>query len=264
MSIYRIELKRAFVNIRFYIALCIGMIIISLHLIDIIPEVLNAGKYVNSFPVNSYYVWIGAGTYKWHTYLYFLVFPLIASLPYGITCFSDRKRCVDIQYMTRCSRMKYYSAKYFAIFLSGGCVVVLPLMTNFLVCALVFPSITPEVTSCMYSVTSNTMLHELFYSMPLLYIALYMVIIFIYSGLWASVSMIVSDTTEYRFIAEIGVFFIYVFIISLFDIFENAEYMQVYFLIPGFSNINGKIVLLEMAVLAIVTCGYMCLKGKKN
>ena len=116
----------------------------------------------------------------------------------------------------------------------------------------------------MYSVTGDTMMHELFYSVPLLYLAIYMIIIFMYSGLYATLTMIVSDMTEYRFVAEVGSFFIYVFIISFFDIFEMSEYMPVYYLIPGYSSISAKIVFAEMAVLALITFGYVFVKGKRN
>ena len=264
MNIFRIELKRAFTNIRFYIALLVGMLIITLHLIDIIPVMINSYECDGEFVKTTFYVWIGAGTYKWHTYLYFLIFPLIATLPYGISTFTDRKNCVDFQYMTKCGKMKYYSAKYIAVFLSGGCAVVSPLVVNFLVCTLFFPLLTPEVTSAMYSVTGDTMMHELFYSVPLLYLAIYMIIIFMYSGLYATLTMIVSDMTEYRFVAEECSFFIYVFIISFFDIFEMSEYMPVYYLIPGYSSISAKIVFAEMAVLALITFGYVFVKGKRN
>lgn len=103
MNIFRIELKRAFTNIRFYIALLVGMLIITLHLIDIIPEMINSYECDGEFVKTTFYVWIGAGTYKWHTYLYFLIFPLIATLPYGISTFTDRKNCVDkvVEYSAR-------------------------------------------------------------------------------------------------------------------------------------------------------------------
>lgn len=40
--------------------------------------------------------------------------------------------------------------------------------------------------------------------------------------------------------------------------------MPVYYLIPGYSSISAKIVFAEMAVLALITFGYVFVKGKRN
>lgn len=269
-QIYKIELKRAFSGKRLLIALGIGMMISICHLILWLPEVVSTAKYLDTekqglyYPLTVFYGWIGANTITWQQYLYFLLFPLLASLPYGVSLFEDRKNGFIKNILTKCRKRDYYRAKYISVFLTGGFVVVIPLIFNLLVCMMFLPTICPEITTNNYSVTSQTMFASIFYSYPLLYLSIYLVIDFIFGGLLATISLLVCDMTEYKFVVEAAPLFVYIFIFSLFDLLGRYELCPLYFLNPSFPRSSTIGVFTEMIVLFGITSGYTVWKGKRD
>lgn len=268
-QIYKIELKRAFSGKRLFIALGIGMIISMCHLVLWLPEVMSTAKYLDSgkeglyFPLTVFYGWIGANMITWQQYLYFLLFPLLASLPYGVSLFQDRKNGFIKNILTKCRKRDYYKAKYISTFLSGGCVVIIPLVFNLLVSMMFLPTICPEITTNSHAVTSQTMFASVFYFRPLVYLCLYFMIQFIFGGLIATIALIVSDMTEYKFVVEAAPMFVYIFVFSLFDLLGRYELCPLYFLNPSFPKVSTAGVFIEMFVLFCITAGYMIWKGRR-
>lgn len=268
--IYKIELKRAFSGRRFYIALSVGMLISICHLVTWLPDALVAEAYQYRerpglyHPLSIFYGWIGANTITWQQTLYFMILPFIASLPHGTSLFEDRKNGFIKGILTKCRRRDYYRAKYISTFLTGGTAVVIPLIFNLLACMMFLPTICPQITSNCYQVTSGTMFGPIFYSHPLLYLGIYFVIIFIFGGLLATMSLIVSDMTEYKFVVEATPLFIYIFVCALFDLMGRYDLSPQYVLNPSCDNSSTFGVFTEMIILILITSGYIIWKGRKD
>ena len=89
MNILKVEIRRAFTNRKFIIALMIGIGISMAHIVFNIPDVIdkiNMSKLYpkeNVYVASSYAVWIGGNTYTAEVYLYYLILPFLATLPFG-------------------------------------------------------------------------------------------------------------------------------------------------------------------------------------
>lgn len=269
MNILKVEIRRAFTNRKFIIALMIGIGISMVHITLNIPDVIDKINMAKIYPkeniyvTSSYAVWIGGNTYTAEVYLYYLILPILATLPFGSSFFDDKKSGVTKNIILKSGKGNYFVAKYVATFLSGGFVVVFPLLLNLLVTMMFVPTILPEATAGIFSISGMTMCAELFYDKPLLYIMMYFVIDFIAAGFIATIALVMSFYTEYRFVVELMPMFIYVFIFSLFSLLSR-EYMQPdNFLIPSFPHSDGVVIFTEIFVLAIITIIFWSVKGKR-
>lgn len=268
--IYRIEMRRAFKGKRMAAALGIGMAISICQLAMWLPDNLTLSKYNDMdisglyHPVTVFYGWIGGITIQWQQYLYFLIIPLLASLPYGASLFDDRKNGYIKSAIIRCGKKDYYCAKWMAVFFSGGCAAVIPLVFNLLVTMMFLSSACPEVTSSVYSVGSRTMFAGVFYSHPFIYLAIYFVIQFIFAGLFACIALVVSDMTEYRFVVDAAPLIVYVFICAVMDLIEKYGWGPNRFLNPSWEEMSVPAVLTEAAVLLAAIAAYIMWKGKKD
>lgn len=271
-SIYRLEIRRAFKNKKILLALLIGMIISVWHAVSGLPvfqflneDIIQKRNIDNmSYPITAYVQWIGGNRYSWYPHLYYLLVPLIATIPYGVSSFMDRKQGFDKNLIMKTNRKSYYKAKFLANFLSGGTVVVIPLIINFMITLMYYPLVIPQVSTGNSFVNSRTMLHQLHYTAPLLYIIVYLVITFIIAGLCANLSLIISRLTDYRFIVELGPLFIYIFIASSFELMNRKDLSPVYYLSAGNYKSNGYLVILEILVLFIITFGFVLWKGRRD
>lgn len=268
-AIYKIEISRAFKNKGFLYAMCIGLTIVSLHLVLWLPDIADMNKMLmknsySEFPLTSYFGWICGNTITWQQYLYFLLVPLISSLPYGYSMFEDRESAFMKQIVIKCGKMDYYRAKFLAVFLSGGVVTVVPLLFNLIVSMMVLPSICPDVLSNNYSVTSNTMFSGLFYEHPNIYIFIYMMIDFLFGGLFASIAIVVSGLTEHKYVVQIAPLFILIFVNSFFGLTDTPHYAPVYFMNCSFPVIRWYGVFGEMIILIAISLGYVLWKGRKD
>ena len=79
-------------------------------------------------------------------------------------------------------RRDYLRAKYLAAFLAGGVSVVLPMLMNFLTVACFIPMRMPEASEDMYyGVFGGSLWAEIFYTCPILYVLLYLVLDFVFA-----------------------------------------------------------------------------------
>lgn len=184
----KIELKRAFVNRSFIFALIIGTAICLWHFYEnVFPYVIDSSYLAieadnTFFPVISFNCWIGGNFVPIQSYLYFLILPLIATLPYGNSYVSDKRTGYIKNIYTRVKKGNYLIAKYISVFLSGAIAVVVPLLINFYLTVLVVPSIMPDSASYSSVVFSYSKWSYLFYTNPFLFESLYLLITFIFSA----------------------------------------------------------------------------------
>ena len=117
--------------------------------------------------------------------------PLLCTLPYGASYYSDIKSGYIKQLLTRCNIKTYLVSKYFATFISGGVVITLPLIMQFMILMIFFPLHNParfgspingETTFCI----------DLFFNYPILHSLLWCIIVFIVAGLLSTLALAVS------------------------------------------------------------------------
>jgi hypothetical protein len=124
----------------------------------------------------------------------FTLLPLLACIPYGWSAGKERVESYLANEMIRCGRKNYYLCKYIATFLSGAIAVTIPLIFNLLLTAMFLPAIKPDVDYLMYyAVRYGAFAADLLYTHPLLYVAVYLCLDFIFAGLFACMSMALGN-----------------------------------------------------------------------
>lgn len=189
----KIERERVLSNRGLWLSLAIGLVIVFAQIVmEVWPRSQDIiGGYRNNascYLVSVFNSWIGGSGFSPYSMAYRTIFPILAILPCAITYFMDIKKGYVKNVFSRTQRRNYYIAKYLVNFVSGGAAVVIPMLFNLLLTACLLPSLLPS-TNNLFAPISGHMLVPLFYTHPYYYILIYMLIYFIYGGVFATLAL---------------------------------------------------------------------------
>ena len=272
-SVLKLELKKAFKNKFFWISVVLGCLITLLsfeHMVNMYYEGMSAISgnstdiiYDPHIGINTVFnCWIGGKPFSLGSSIYFFVFPLLIALPYGWSYSEERKCGYRRMMITKTGKKKYYCAKYVAVFLSGGVAMVLPLIFNFWMTLLVVPAILPDVTMNMfYGVFGGSFLAELYYTVPFLYVAIYLFIDFVYCGFLVCICMAVSGIVRQKWGVVLIPFLLLLFVHVITDYIYSdpsvayKELSPLYFLrgVEVRYSFSGSIILLFAIGLLVIS-----------
>ena len=178
-KLLKIELERALKNKWFYICLLIGFAIVAK---DIYSVAYNTRKYyyldvndaVYQFP-GTYCKWMVTNCSSMYKMLH-LIFPLLISVPYSYTIYSDIKGCYVGNIISRTDKKLYYGSKLITQFITGFLIVFIILTTSFIATAAFLPLEHPTKASFTYGVHPDVRLGRLFYTKPFLSACLYIIL----------------------------------------------------------------------------------------
>lgn len=157
-------------------------------------------------------------------------------------------------------KKEYYLAKYIAVFLSGGVAAVAPLLLSFLLACMFLPAMKPEVNSPTFStvIGDKSSFPWLYYNLPMVFIALYLVINFVFSGLLACLGVVATAYLGYRFLVLVTPFIVYLFINSGFGLLGLKDWQPNNFLLSGYENdVRLPILVCTLVLLAVSVYGYL-------
>ena len=272
-SVLKLELKKAFKNKFFWISVVLGCLITLLsfeHMVNMYYEGMSAISgnstdimYDPHIGINTVLnCWIGGEPFSLGSSIYFFVFPLLIALPYGWSYSEERKCGYRRMMIAKTGKKKYYCAKYVAVFLSGGVAMVLPLIFNFWMTLLVVPAILPDVTMNMfYGVFGGSFLAELYYTVPFLYVAIYLFIDFVYCGFLVCICMAVSGIVRQKWGVVLIPFLLLLFVHVITDYIYSdpsvayKELSPLYFLrgVEVRYSFSGSIILLFAIGLLVIS-----------
>jgi ABC-type transport system involved in multi-copper enzyme maturation permease subunit len=281
-GVLKIELRKAFGNKLFLLTLAVGIVIASISAYqniqlyldavahnayrkEVLPDILFNPMYPAFSP---YTYWIG-GDYQYPmTSLFYLLLPLMASLAFGWSFFMEKKSGYIKNVVTRTKKTHYFLAKYIAVFLSGGAVIAIPLVINFLTVACFIPAYQPDIYYNIYYSMHYHFLSELFYSSPLLYVIYVMALDFVFSGLIATASMALTFFVRNRFavvllpfLLLLGIQYIQDTLYKIFQvIISPIDFLKAY----SSGTISGWVVFPFMIILFLLTFGITCFKGVRD
>ena len=281
-GVLKIELRKAFGNKLFLLTLAVGIVIASISAYqniqlyldavahnayrkEVLPDILFNPMYPAFSP---YTYWIG-GDYQYPmTSLFYLLLPLMASLAFGWSFFMEKKSGYIKNIVTRTKKTHYFLAKYIAVFLSGGAVIAIPLVINFLTVACFIPAYQPDIYYNIYYSMHYHFLSELFYSSPLLYVIYVMALDFVFSGLIATASMALTFFVRNRFavvllpfLLLLGIQYIQDTLYKIFQvIISPIDFLKAYSSGP----VTGWVVFPFMIILFLLTFGITCFKGVRD
>ena len=134
-------------NRLFLISLLISLALVTWYSIERIPycvqlnsEFLNDENLMGFFEI-SYTNWIGSHNIYLQQNIFYMAIPILATLPFGSSFYDDINRGYARNVCVRAKKKYYLVAKYIAVFVSGGCVVAIPMVLSFLISSIFLPSI---------------------------------------------------------------------------------------------------------------------------
>jgi hypothetical protein len=269
-NILKIELRRAFKNPLLLIALAVGA---AVALGQFIQVVLPAIPYLDTYkavskggiiyPHSVFNKWMGSDSTSVYSLLFYILMPILVTLPFADSFFCDRKSGYIKNVLIRTPKSRYYIAKYIAVFLSAGTAGIVPLLLNLGLSSAVLPSLLPQITDGTFPLMGTSMWAGLFYTHPYLYTGAYLAVDFVFFGLLACIALAVSFFAEYRFMVLLAPFLFYLFVLSFLNLTGLSLYSPFYFLRPNqpYLNLTFGIIALESAALLLFTAGMFFGKG---
>lgn len=266
----KLECKRAFTSKGFALSLAIGCAIAAIQIAaEVIPLSLQLTNYTTlnlpmSYPGWLYCQWLGGEEMAFFSFLFYLILPVLAVLPHGTSFFADITGGAIHNYCIRTGKSAYFTAKYIATFLSGGLAVVIPLLLNFAGAAMFLPAMKPETAAFTSLIGEQSSFPFLYYNYPLLHVALFLLIIFLFSGLLASFALLCSFYVGYSFIVLMAPFAVYLFVSAFFSLVGLPSWRPDTFLKPSYEESSVIPILVESSVLLIGTLYGFVYKGSKE
>lgn len=228
-QIIKSEVKRMFLSIKFMVVLILGCTIsIWFFWQNTILQSID----IPNQPRSAYISWLGASTYWMQSYWYFLVFPLLAVLPFAGTFFEDKKSGYIKSVLLRSSKKNYFLAKGFVIFLSGGLSVTIPLCVSFILTATRLPLLYPEIYIGFGP--RSRILMSMFYRHPFLYTLGYLIFDFIMGGIFALMAMLLCYQISVKYLA-LMMPFAFCYVLGIIDNFFQKGILSINLILaPGF------------------------------
>lgn len=128
--------------------------------------------------------------------IFYLIWPVLAAIPYGWSYCQEKHIGVSNQITTRIGKKSYYNAKYIAIFVSGGLAVMLPVVVNLLANAMICPYEIPELM--LTPISNGYFLSALYYTNPWLYALAWCGMEFLFGGAAACLCFVVGSRLRYQ------------------------------------------------------------------
>lgn len=280
----KIEIKKALTN-KYFILICVyDIIIVLLHCYQSISEYnqstesflqYRTSSDIQNNPyapiVSAFTLWIGCDSGNKFAKLFYLLFPLMAVLPYCWSYCNDIKSGQADKSIKNIGKFNYHLSKYIAVFISSGLTFTFPLLLDFMVILLFVPAIFPDsVYDIYYGIFSNNFMADIFYGYPFLYVLIFLFMGFVFCGLFGSLSYSVSTLIKSKVVAiiiPIALIFLVEYIKN--NISYNIEFSPLSFLCPAKSyTTNWKIIVFETIVLFLFTFGISVIRfkihGRKN
>lgn len=281
------ELKKAFQNPYFYVSLCIMCTItvcaaaVACNGFYSLASIADTyyfadGKMIDNefFPlISSYYYWIGGESQTLMSVLFRYLLPVAAVLPYGWSFLTERKSGYIKTAIHRTGRFHYFFSKSLAVFTAGFCVILVPLVLNFLIVSAVFPSSPPQINYVFYNNSFGVLWMDLFYTQPMLYVGLYILLNAVFAGLFALLASAIGFFIRNRFFVIFFPFtvclalqFLTEFLRANSDDLRDLTVSPLSFLHPD--SVGGNtvwwVVLTAGAVFSVIPVLIICIKGRKN
>lgn len=278
----KLELRKALRNPFFWIALLLGCglaTLSSLYRIELNQDDLAQHLQVQQStgisynPITSgwslYGSWIGVENYTTACRMFYMLFPLLIAIPYGWSYCAERNSGYERSMVLRAGARPYYAAKYVAVFVSGGLAMVLPELYNLALNAMFMPAYMPDPSFNQYSgVFPHHLFSTLFYTAPGLYIALHLLLHFVFCGLLACGSYALSVFIKSRVAVVVLPFLLFVglsWLPMLFPQFDRRN-VPASFLQPV-ANIAGPdpvVLVVEAVALFALTYLLTVTRGRKH
>lgn len=248
----KIEFKRAFNNVYFYIAFAVAIGICIWHFIENAWP-LRRYIYEGYYPLSAFTKWIGGDNASLQPTLYYLIIPILCAIPYGRSFYLDVKSGFIVQMITRGEKKLYIASKFICSFVMGAVTSTVPLLFDFILTNMVLPAVIPQRGTGLFPIVDNMIMSELFYTHPYIYVALYLLMDALFFGLFNMIALWAVSFVNNGFWIVLMPFLSYMFIFSILQFINEERYAPMFFLRPSqpFQSEIG-IVVIEFIVLILL------------
>lgn len=218
-----------------------------------------------------YNSWIGGRPSGVFPLLFYFLMPAYCVIPFAWSYLSEKKSGYIKLICCKIGKSAYFTAKYISGFISGFLVVVIPQLLSLLLVSCFVPAYMPDMNyELYYQVDMTKMLGDLYYTLPGLYVALYVLTSGLFGGVWATIPIAVSMFTNNKFSALFAPYIVLLFIINT---AERALVLREYFTVSPLNFIrptmqgqeeHGWIFGVELLLLAAGSFLIVLLRGRKN
>lgn len=224
-NIIKLEIRKMFDSVKFKVTVIVGIIMAMLQSFWSYNNIYRTNSYIyknvlengdlkmDFFETGILECWLGCETFSSYNQMWIKLFPLFAVVPYAISFFEEWNSGYSTQFITRCGRKKYIIGKSIVTFVSGGIGVVIPLIFSLLVAMLYVPCVPVELRSMQTFMYDRSMWADLFFSQPVVYALAYTLLIdFVFGGIYALFTMVLSGMCKNRFICILFPFVFHLFL----------------------------------------------------
>ncbi|MCM3734260.1 hypothetical protein M3215_00010 [Bacillus cytotoxicus] len=186
--------------------------------------------------------------------IYSLIFPLLAAVAYADSYAEDFNTGFIKNILTKVEKKTYLRVRYIVNFCVGGCMVIIPLIFNFLCLMSVYPLIEPSFYYGSSRVIKDSFFPDFYYQHPFWYILLRIFILFFVGGMFSSLGLALSVFVKNRYVVVIFPFLIFIgFSIAIRALIPSAPTMMDVFM----GNIGSPIALFGYLFAGIIG-SYVC------
>ena len=251
-------LSRALRGIGFKISLLCGGAIALAQVVQMYTPLNNDYGY----PPSLYEMWIGAEWASYANALLFLVLPLLATLPFAGNLAADRKSGYLSQLLIRQSRRTVFIRYYGTTFFMGALGAIFPFAINFLLNAMLYPALPPQASTFTFLPSLQGFMVHLFYTLPLVYHGIYLLLIGLFCGAIACVGLSLGFFTTNPLLVHLlsfaGYFWLYYITMQL----GAYSYNPYVFLNPSQSMVFKMLIYAVYVLTMLAISGGLCvLKG---
>ena len=233
MKMIKKEIWKALHNRMFTFSIVIGLIISLVNVVEnarvvdditawLLDVIANEKCFSRSYQGCSLFInWIAVNCSSLGNNLFYYIWPILASMPYGWSYLSDRRTGMFYQLSVRSSVNNYFWAKYVAIFVSGGLVLFVPVFANLMINALICPYYVPQALSSMTPIFDGSFMSEVFYTEPWIHAIVWCMVDFLWGGVAGCICLIAGTKLRHPAMVILFPFAIFIVIDAIISLIQK-------------------------------------------
>lgn len=177
---------------------------------------------VTYYPYIAFEKYIGDNMFLPYNGIYYILFPILAVLPFGTSLVRDEQLHYTRNILVRQSKRRYFLAKYIAAYVSGAVAVLLPLALSFALCATKYPCAELYQRAQRSFIMDRNMFSQFYYTAPWIYMLIYWFVNMLAGGMLAGTALLLSQFIHKRMSVVFIPFIVYSYMAYLFG--GQAQY----------------------------------------
>ena len=223
-------MKRALYNRAFYLMLVFGIVIAFLHIYQDATYFLDmVGE--DRVLFTPYQSWIEFGLSSNYRYILLLLLPIISAISFSDTYAKDLQTGYLKAILSKGKMKAYFTGLYVTNFIVAGVTIAIPLLINLYLAFMTLPNIKPDpILDYNPLQYESTLFPNLYYQFPLLHTLFYILLAFIFAGMYATICLSVSLYVKNRFFIVVAAFIIDMFLAIILNMTQLYSWVPASFL----------------------------------